>query len=70
MGEQAMKTRNKTEYALTEVSREELQTITGGSVDLDVPQCGNVVPVGPRPYTAGSPVQVIIPAAQNTWTGR
>jgi hypothetical protein len=56
---------NKSERVLTDVSREELQTVTGGSVDLEVPQCGNVFPIGPRPSTIGS--QMTIPAAQRMW---
>lgn len=61
-------TANKPERTLSAVSNEELETVTGGSIDLDVPQCGNTFPVGPRPSTIGA--QVIIPAAQNTWAGR
>jgi hypothetical protein len=34
---------------LAEVTAEQLLAITGGSIDVDVPQCGNVFPHGPYP---------------------
>ena len=60
---------NELELNLTPASNEELQVIAGGSIDLDGPQCGNVIPHFPYPgYTSLGSV-VIIPAAQNTWAG-
>jgi hypothetical protein len=63
-----MKTRdnwNETEQNLIAVTGAELQTVTGGSIDLDVPQCGNVLPHFPYPQpTAALGSIVTLPAAQ------
>jgi hypothetical protein len=63
-----MKTRtdtNEMEQNLIPVTGAELQTVTGGSIDLDVPQCGNVIPPLPYPqaYTTIGSV-VTLPAVR------
>jgi hypothetical protein len=66
--DRAVKTRtnaNELEQNLIAVTSAELQTVTGGSIDLDVPQCGTVIPHFPYPQpTAALGSIVTLPAVQ------
>jgi hypothetical protein len=62
-----MKTRtdtNETEQNLIPLTGAELRTVAGGSIDLDVPQCGTVIPPLPYPPASVALGSVTLPAVQ------